>query len=50
MQVKNEKIVPPINVEEDLTKMLEEEIVEEEKVEKTNGVVKAIKNWFSNFI
>ena len=50
IQVKNEKIVPPINVEEDLTKMLEEEIVEEEKVEKTNGVVKAIKNWFSNFI
>ena len=37
IQVKNEKIVPPINVEE-------------EKVEKTNGVVKAIKNWFSNFI
>lgn len=50
IQVKNEKIVPPINVEEDLTKMLEEEIVKEEKVEKTNGVVKAIKNWFSNFI
>lgn len=50
IQVKNEKIVPPINVEEDLTKMLEEEIVEEEKVEKTNGVMKAIKNWFSNFI
>jgi len=50
IQVKNEKIVPPINVEEDLTKILEEEIVEEEKVEKTNGVVKAIKNWFSNFI
>ncbi len=50
IQVKNEKIVPPINVEEDLTKMLEEEIVEEEKIEKTNGVVKAIKNWFSNFI
>ena len=50
IQVKNEKIVPPINVEEDLTKILEEETVEEEKVEKTNGVVKAIKNWFSNFI
>lgn len=50
IQVKNEKIIPPINVEEDLTKILEEEIVEEEKVEKTNGVVKAIKNWFSNFI
>lgn len=49
IQVKNEKIIPPISLEEDLNKILENE-KEEKKVEKSNGVVKAIKNWFSNFI
>ena len=50
IQVKNEKITQTVNTDEELSKMLEEETIEEEKIEKENGVMKAIKNWFSNFI
>lgn len=50
IQVKNEKVVQPVSTEEELTKILEEELVEQEKEKKEGGVVKAIKNWFSNFI
>ncbi|STO32184.1 Cell division protein FtsA [Fusobacterium necrogenes] len=51
IKVKNEKIIQPIEEEkEDLSKMLEEESVEEEKEKRKNGVLKAVKNWFSNFI
>ena len=50
IQVKNEKVVQPVSTEEELSKILEEELVEQEKEKKEGGVVKAIKNWFSNFI
>lgn len=50
IKVKNEKIVQPLEEEkEDLSKILEESL-EEEKEKKKNGVLKAVKNWFSNFI
>ena len=50
IQVKNEKVVQLVSTEEELSKILEEELVEQEKEKKEGGVVKAIKNWFSNFI
>lgn len=50
IQVKNEKITQSTAAEEDLSKMLEEETAKEEQMEKKNGVMKAVKNWFSNFI
>ena len=50
IQVKNEKVVQPVSTEEELSKILEEELVEQEKEKKEGGVVKVIKNWFSNFI
>lgn len=51
IQLKNEKIEQhPKEEEEELTKILEEDLEENENEKKENKVVKAIKNWLSNFI
>ncbi|MBR8701881.1 Cell division protein FtsA [Fusobacterium sp. DD29] len=48
IEVKNERKNQP--QEDDLSKIIGEESVEEEKKEKKSGVFGAVKNWFSNFI
>lgn len=50
IQLKNEKINQNITQDEELTKLLEEEEPARKKVKEGNGVLKTIKNWFSNFI
>lgn len=51
IQLKNEKIEQhQKQEEEEFTKILEEDLEENENEKKENKVVKAIKNWLSNFI
>ncbi|WP_294705442.1 cell division protein FtsA [uncultured Fusobacterium sp.] len=51
IQLKNEKIEQHSKQEEDeLNNLLDEDLEENKEEKKENKVVKAIKNWFSNFI
>lgn len=51
IEVKNEKVEQNVkNDEEEFSKLLEEDLVKKDEDKKEKGVMKAIKNWFSNFI
>lgn len=49
IEVKNEKVVQP-EEETEFTKLLEEEEEETQEEENKTGIMKSIKDWFSNFI
>ncbi len=51
IELKNEKVEQhSMDEEEEFTKLLEEDLEKKAEEKKENGVMKAIKNWFSNFI
>ena len=50
IELKNEKVEPAVKEEEEFTNFLEEDLEKVKEDKKDGGVMKAIKNWFSNFI
>ncbi len=50
IELKNEKIEQEIKEDEKLVETIEDELQKTEEIKQENKIMKAIKNWFSNFI